>query len=430
MNYEANIYPFQQDRSFLYYFGLEEPSLAGVIDIDSGQEMVFGDDLTVHDLVFTGPVPTVSDRSQACGITETGNLTKLADVLKQAQSRNRTIHFIPQYRPESLLTLLRLLGIDANKVNDHVSVPLIKAVISQRMYKTDLEVEEIEKALDISYEMHTLAMRITKPGLYEYEVAGQLEGLAAARNTRMVFPLIFSIHGEILHNLTHLNVMKDGDWVVHDSGVESPNHYCSDISRTIPVNGKFSSRQRDLYTIALDSQLKAIEMCQPGTLFRDVHKAAARVILSGLKDLGIIKGEVDDALAADAHTLFFPCGTGHNMGLDVHDMENLGEQYIGYDERVQRSDRFGWCSLRMGRALEPGYVMTVEPGMYFIPQLMDQWKASKKCADFVNYEKLESYRDAGGVRAEDDVLITKGGYRVLGKHIPKTVDEIEEMCAS
>ena len=430
MNYEANIYPFQQDRSFLYYFGLEEPSLAAVIDIDSGQEIVFGDDLTVHDLVFTGPVPTVSDRSQTCGITETGNLTKLADVLEQAQSKNRTIHFIPQYRPESLLTLQRLLGIDANKVNDHVSVPLIKAVISQRMYKTDLEVEEIEKALDISHEMHTLAMRITKPGLYEYEVAGQLEGLAAARNTRMVFPLIFSIHGEILHNLTHLNIMKDGDWVVHDSGVESPNHYCSDISRTIPVNGKFSSRQRDLYTIALDSQLKAIEMCKPGTLFRDVHKAAARVILSGLRDLGIVKGEVDDALAADAHTLFFPCGTGHNMGLDVHDMENLGEQYIGYDEHVQRSDKFGWCSLRMGRALEPGFVMTVEPGMYFIPQLMDQWRASKRCADFINYDKLESYRDAGGVRAEDDVLITKDGYRVLGKHIPKTVDEIEEICAS
>lgn len=430
MNYKANIYPFHQDASFLYYFGLEGPSLAAIIDIDNEQEMVFGDNLTVNDLVFTGPVPTISERSPACGITNTDNLAKLAEILKEAKDKQRNIHYIPQFRPENMLAIQRLLGIDANQVNDHVSVPLIKAIISQRMYKTDIEIQEIEKALDISYEMHILAMKLSQPGMYEYEVTGQLEGLAYAHNTRTTFPLIFSVHGEILHNPTHLNMMKDGDWVVHDSGVESPKHYCSDISRTFPVNGKFSPRQRDLYTIALNSLLKAVEMCQPGTIFRDVHKAAARVILSGLKDLGIIKGEVDDALAADAHTLFFPCGTGHNMGLDIHDMENLGEQYIGYNEQVKRSDKFGWCSLRMGRALEPGFVMTPEPGMYFMPQLMDMWKADNKCADFINYDKLESFRDAGGMRAEDDVLITADGYKVLGKPIPKTIDEIEAVCGS
>ena len=281
----------------------------------------------------------------------------------------------------------------------------------------------------ISYEMQTLAMRMAKPGMYEREVAGAMEGLVLSRGSRLAFPTIFSIHGETLHNLDHENLMKEGDIAVNDSGVESPLHYASDITRTVPIGGTFTSRQRDIYSIVLRAQEKAIEAIRPGIEYRDVHRLSAEILCEGLIDLGVVKGDPKEAVEAGAHTLFFQCGVGHMLGLDVHDMEGLGEEYVGYTDAIQRNTSFGWNCLRLGRALEEGFVVTVEPGIYFIPELINRWKADDRCADFIHYERVEEYRDFGGIRIEDDVLVVKGGYRVLGKPIPKTIVDVEEMCS-
>ena len=453
MNYADNQYPFRQDSSFLYFFGLDYPGLAAVIDIDQGTECMFGDDLTVDDIVWTGPQPTLKEKCRKTGISETAGLDKLPDVLKKAVKQGREIHFLPQYRPENVLKIQQLLGIsplamwrghlalvsyrwqDANGTQGrdglatHVSEPLIRAVVAQRSIKSEQEIEQIEAALDISYEMQTLAMKMSKPGIYERQVASAMEAVVLSHGSALSFPMIFSIHGETLHNHHYGNKMQAGDMAVNDSGAESPLHYASDITRTVPVSGKFSRRQKEIYAIVLNAQEKAIEAVKPGVEFRVIHLLACRALASGLKDLGLMKGNIEQAVQAGAHTLFFQCGLGHMLGLDTHDMEGLGEEYVGYTDTIKRNPEFGFKSLRLAKALEPGFVITVEPGIYFIPELIDRWKAKQKNSQYINYELVEAYRDFGGIRIEDDVLVTETGHRILGRRIPKTINEVEEISS-
>jgi len=429
MNYPDNQYPFRQDSSFLYFFGLDSPGLVGVIDVDEGKECVLGNDLTVDDIVWTGPLPTLAERCQAVGVTQTVPLDQLQTILSKAVDQGRSVHFLPPCRADNVLELQRLFGIGPDQIAAGASETLIRAVVAQRSVKSPEEIEQIQAAVAITSEMHILAMKMTTDGLYEMDVAGAMEGLALSRGGRLAFPTIFSIHGETLHNHYHGNKMSRGDIVVNDSGAESTMHYAGDITRTIPVGGKFSQRQKEIYAIVLDAQEKAIEAVRPGVEFRDVHRLACTILASGLKDLGLIKGDVDQAVAAGAHTLFFQCGLGHMMGLDVHDMESLGEEYVGYTDTIKRNPEFGWKSLRLAKVLEPGFVITVEPGLYFIGELIDRWQAAGKCAPFIDYDMVEQYRDFGGVRIEDDILVTEDGHRVLGEGIPKTIEEVEDMSS-
>jgi Xaa-Pro aminopeptidase len=429
MNYADNQYPFRQDSSFLYFFGLDCPGLAAVIDVDQSTECMFGDDLTVDDIVWTGPQSTLKEKCRKTGISETTGLDKLPDVLKRAAKHGREIHFLPQYRPENILKIQQLLDIPPSAIDGHVSEPLIRAVVAQRSIKSEPEIEQIEAALDISYEMQTLAMKMSKPGIYERQVASAMYAVVLSHGSALSFPTIFSIHGETLHNHYYGNKMQAGDMAVNDSGAESPLHYASDITRTVPVGGKFSQRQKEIYAIVLNAQDKAIEAVKPGVEFREIHLLACRALASGLKDLGLMKGDIQQAVQAGAHTLFFQCGLGHMLGLDVHDMEGLGEEYVGYTDTIKRNPEFGFKTLRLAKALEPGFAITVEPGIYFIPELIDRWKADQKNSQYINYESVEAYRDFGGIRIEDDVLVTDTSHRVLGRKIPKTISEVEDISS-
>lgn len=315
------------------------------------------------------------------------------------------------------------------EIQKHVPEILVKAIVAQRSIKTRVEFEEIEAAINISYQMQTTAMKMSKPGVHEREVAGAMEAIALSQGSRLAFPTIFSINGQTLHNHNYVNIMKQGDIAINDSGAESALHYASDITRTIPVGGRFSKRQREIYAIVLNAQEKTIDAIKPGVEFRVIHRLSCKILASGLKDLGLMKGDIDEAVDAGAHTLFFPCGLGHMLGLDVHDMEALGEDYVGYTDTIKRNPDFGWKSLRLAKALETGFVITVEPGIYFIPELIDRWKAEQKCSAYINYNAVDKYRDFGGIRIEDDVLVTENGHRILGRPIPKTIDEVEEISS-
>jgi len=429
MNYQDNQYSFRQDSSFLYFFGLDFPSLAAIIDVDRDKEILFGDDLTVDDIIWTGPQPALSERCQEVGVRETAPLDKLQATLTKAVQEGREIHFLPQYRAENILKIEKLLGIYPTTIQDNISETLIRAVVAQRSLKSKEEIEQIEAALDVSYEMQMAAMKMSRPGMLEMEVVGAMEGIAISRGCRLAFPTIFTIHGETLHNHYYGNVMNAGDIAINDSGAETSLGYASDITRTVPVSGKFSERQKEICTIVLSAQERAIEAIKPGVEFRQVHLLACQVLASGLKEIGLMKGDVKEAVNAGAHTLFFQCGLGHMLGLDVHDMEGLGEDYVGYTDTIKRNPEFGWRSLRLGRALEADFVVTVEPGVYFIPELINRWKAEKKHSQYINYNIVEKYVDFGGLRIEDDVLVTANGHRVLGRKIPKTINEVEDMSS-
>ncbi|PID59430.1 MAG: Xaa-Pro aminopeptidase [Ignavibacteriae bacterium] len=429
MNFASNTYHYRQDSTFLYYWGLNEPGVAAIIDLEKNEEIIFGDNRPVDDIIWMGHDDTIKNKAEKVGVHKVKSFSKLSNYLDKAKKNKRNIHFLPQYRADNVLFLSKLLNIKHSKINDKVSKKFIKAVVKQRSIKSNEEIVEIEKALDISYEMNTLAMKLTKPGIIEREVFGVVEGIALSKGNGVSFPIIFSVHGETLHNHSHNNVMRAGQIAVLDSGAETTEGYASDITRTFPVNGQFTKKQKDIYNIVLDSQLQAIKMIKPGIKFKDIHLQAARVITSGLKDIGLMKGDVDEAVAAGAHALFFPHGLGHMMGLDVHDMENLGENYVGYNKSIERSNQFGLAYLRLGKKLKEGFVITVEPGCYFIPALIEQWKKEKKHAEFINYSTVKKYNNFGGIRIEDDILLTKNGYKILGKPIPKTVEEVEEACS-
>ena len=427
-NYTDNTYKFRQDSSFLYFFGLNQPGFAGVIDIDSGDEYIFGNDVDMDDIIWMGPQPSVKDMAARVGVSKTAPFARLADCMKTAISQGRRIHFLPPYRFRNMLLLEELLGIRAALVKNYASLELIKAVVDLRSVKEPCEIEEITKACNIGYEMHTAAMRNCKPGVKEQYIAGLIEGIAASYGSMVSFPVILSQNGETLHNHDHSQILQEGRMMLTDAGAEEVSHYCSDFTRTVPVGGKFLTRQKEVYNIVLAANNKAIEIAKPGVTYQYVHLEVCKVLAQGLKDLGLMKGDVNEAVAAGAHALFMPHGLGHMMGLDVHDMEDLGQIYVGYDDETRPIDQFGTSSLRMGRRLQEGFVITDEPGCYFIPALIDQWRAQGMHKEFLNYDKIETFKDFGGIRLEDDILIIPGGSRFLGdKRTPITVEEVEEI---
>lgn len=429
MNYPDNPYGFRQDGSFRYYFGHDRPALAGLIDADTAEATLFGSEATMDDVVWMGPQPALIDLAQRVGAHGTAPLAELAGQLSKAQGSGRPVHFLPQYRPENRILLQDALRIPADSVDDHASRALMEAVIRQRMSKSDGEVAEIERAVQIARSMHEYAMRLVRPGLAEREVAGLVRGIALAAGGDVSFPIIFSVRGEVLHNHHWDNTMAAGQLVVHDSGAQAASGYCSDITRTLPVSGRFDPRQRDVYEAVLEAQLAAIEAMAPGVSFRDVHLLAARELAAAFVGLGLLKGDPEEIVSAGAHALFFPHGLGHMMGLDVHDGEAISEELVGYGDTVERSDQFGLSALRLARPLQPGWVVTVEPGAYFIPPLIDQWRSEKRHASFIDYEALGDWRDFGGVRIEDDVLVTSDGHRVLGPPIAKRPADVEAVMA-
>ena len=427
-NYTDNTYKLRQDSSFLYFFGLNQPGFAGVIDIDSGDEYIFGNDVDMDDIIWMGPQPSVKDMAARVGVSKTAPFARLADCMKTAISQGRRIHFLPPYRFRNMLLLEELLGIRPALVKNYASLELIKAVVDLRSVKEPCEIEEITKACNIGYEMHTAAMRNCKPGVKEQYIAGLIEGIAASYGSMVSFPVILSQNGETLHNHDHSQILQEGRMMLTDAGAEEVSHYCSDFTRTVPVGGKFLTRQKEVYNIVLAANNKAIEIAKPGVTYQYVHLEVCKVLAQGLKDLGLMKGDVNEAVAAGAHALFMPHGLGHMMGLDVHDMEDLGQIYVGYDDETRPIDQFGTSSLRMGRRLQEGFVITDEPGCYFIPALIDQWRAQGMHKEFLNYDKIETFKDFGGIRLEDDILIIPGGSRFLGdKRTPITVEEVEEI---
>ena len=429
MNYAENHYGFRQDGSFRYYFGLNLPGLAGILDANSGEATLFGHEPTLDDVVWTGPQPSFQDLAASVGVTRTASPVSIDSHLRDAVSAGRSIHFLPQYRPENRLSLESLLDIPAANVDERTSRDLMEAVIAQRIVKSEAEIAEMERAIEVSRDMHLLAMRTIRPGLCEREVAGRVQGEALAAGGDIAFPIIFSVRGEVLHNHSWVNRMEAGDLVVHDSGAVTDSGYCSDVTRTIPVSGRFDARQRAVYEAVLGAQLAAIEAMKPGIPFLDVHLVAAREIASALTDIGLMKGNPADAVENGAHALFMPHGLGHMIGMDVHDGEAIDENLVGYGDGFERSEQFGLSSLRLARPLAPGWVVTVEPGAYFIPELIGRWRAAGTCVEFIDYDKLESWEGLGGVRIEDDVLVTDAGQRVLGPPIPKHPDDVESVMA-
>ena len=427
MNYPANTYHFRQDSSFLYFFGLDQPGLAGLIDFESGEDYIFGNDVTIEDIVWMGNQPSISERATLAGINKTHSYDKLPGFINKIVKQRKKIHYLPPYRGETIIMLSNLLDVPVKSIGTGSSVDLIKAVVSLRSVKEDVEVNEIENMVDVAYEMHTKAMKMAHPGIYEREIAGKIEGIALSHGAGVSFPTILSINGQILHNHYHGNLLKKGRLMVVDAGAESCNGYASDITRTSPVGGKFTSIQKDVYKIVLAANSESIKEVKPGLPFKNVHLKAARIIAEGLKELGLMKGNIEKAVNAGAHALFYPHGLGHMLGLDVHDMEGLGEDFVGYNSSVKRSDQFGTAYLRLAKKLKPGYILTIEPGIYFIPALIEQWKTTKMFTEFINYNKVDKFRDFGGIRIEDNVLVTEKGHKVLGKPIPKTIKEIEDI---
>ena len=429
-NYRSNTFHFRQDSNFLYYFGLNVADFAGVIDIEAGTECIYGDDYTVDDIVWMGPQPSTQDLAESVGVKSGLPVRELYTTISNAIKLGRRIHILPPYREANMLKLQGLLGVSTDRIKDYVSTELIQAVVAMREIKSDEEIAEIDRACEIGWRMHTTAMKMCAPGVVEREIAGAIEGIALSYGSGVSFHSIVSQNGETLHNHNHNNILEDGRLLLVDAGAESTMNYCSDFTRTMPVNGKFSSRQRDIYNIVLAAHDRAIELARPDVTYQEIHRETARTIAEGLTSLGLMKGSVDDIVANGATAMFFPHGLGHQMGLDVHDMEDLGEKYVGYDKEVERSTQFGIASLRMGKRLKVGTVLTDEPGIYFIPALIDKWQNEKINNQFINFDKVREYIGFGGIRIEDDLLITPTGNRVMGpKRIPVTVEQIEAFMA-
>ena len=425
-------YPFRQDSSFLYYFGLQRDGLVGIIDIDNDKDILVGNDIDIEDIVWYGSVESMTEMMQRCGAQETLPMKALKTICNEALSKHRKIHFLPPYRHDIKIQVFDLLGVHPIQQKEAASMELIKAVVKMRSAKEQQEIEELERAAVIGYKMHTTAMRLTKPGVTEKFVSGQVDGIAHSYGAMVSFPTIYTQHGEILHGAPSMNKLEEGRLVLCDAGGETLNNYCSDNTRTMPVNGKFTQRQLEIYSIVEACHDYTLELAKPGVKYADVHFAVCRLMFDRLKELGLAKGNTEEAVRAGAHAMFLPHGLGHMMGMDVHDMENLDQINVGFDEETRPNlEQFGTNCLRMGRRLEEGFVVTDEPGIYFIPALIDEWKAKKHCAEFLNFDKLETYKDFGGIRIEDDVLITKDGCRFIGKdRIPYHPKDVEAFMAS
>lgn len=431
-NYPNNAYyPFRQDSSFLYYFGQVRDGLVGVIDIDNDKEILIGNDIDIEDIVWYGSVDSMADMAAQVGVANSAPMSALKEIVDEAKAKGRTIHFLPPYRHDNMIQIMDLLGIHPSQQRKAASHELRMAVIKMRSAKTAEEIEELERASIIGYNMHTTAMKLVKPGVSEKYIAGQIDGIALSYGAKTSFATIFSQHGEIMHGNPSEALLEDGRLVLCDCGAETVNNYCSDHTRTMPVNGKFSQRQLEIYSIVEECHDLALKVAAPGVKYKDVHFAVCRLMTERLKELGLMKGDVDEAVAAGAHAMFLPHGLGHMMGMDVHDMEGLEQIYVGFDEETRPNlEQFGTNCLRMGRRLEEGFVVTDEPGIYFIPALIDDWRASGHCAEFLNFDMLETYKDFGGIRIEDDLLITADGCRFLGKdRIPYHPADVEAFMA-
>lgn len=430
MNYKNNLYPFRQDSSFLYFIGIDQPELMAVIDIDNNKEILFGDDLTTEQIIWTGyrtPLKVICDR---IGIKHIKRKNEIEILINDAIRQKRTIHFLPAYRPEHVELLSSLLGVSASALPGMVSTTLIKAVVAQRSYKSAEEVVEISKAVNTTVNMQLAAITLGRRGMTEAQLAGKIQSVAIGAGGNLSFPTILTQNGQILHNGYSQSKLAKGNLVLCDCGAETAMHYAGDLTRTFPVNKKFTSIQKTVYDIVLNAHESAVSMLKPGVLFRDIHLGACEKLVEGLQHIGLMKGNIKEAVALGAHALFFPCGLGHMMGLDIHDMENLGEKYVGYNEDIIQSTEFGLKSLRLGRPLEEGFVLTVEPGLYFNPDLIDEWAAGKKFTSFINYNKLQEFKKLSGIRVEEDFSITTKGSKLLGKKLATIPAEIEELRLS
>ncbi|MCQ2184178.1 MAG: Xaa-Pro aminopeptidase [Bacteroidales bacterium] len=433
-NYPDNCYRFRQDSTFLYFWGIDEPLFAATIDLESGKETIYGDDVDIDDIIWMGPQPSVASRAETVGVHSTAPYNAFFETVRSARKAGRPVHFLPASRHYNAGCLADLLGLsprqvvsDGKKGCANASAALVKAVISMRLIKEDCEIEEIDKACDITYEMHTAARRGCRAGVPEQELVGRMEGVTLSKGWGTSFSTILSQHGETLHNPWHNAVLEDGKLLLVDAGAENNMHYAGDFTRTFPVSGKFTSKQKDIYNIVLSCNELAFEMAGPGKTYTGISRAVALNMLEGLKGLGLVEGNTGDMLEADVAGLFMPHGLGHNMGLDVHDMEDFGENLEGYDPGQARSPLLGLGSLRMARELRPGHVFTDEPGIYFIPALIEHYRKNGIGKDFIRFDRLESYKDFGGIRIEDDVLVMEYGARRLGRYrLPATVEEVEE----
>ena len=425
-NYLDNIYHFRQDSTFLYYFASDYAGLAAIIDIDEDKEIIFGNELTIDDIVWTGVQPTIKEKCERVGITTTMPMAQLATYLKNAQAKGQTLHFLPPYRGEQQVWLQELLGIAPAAQSAAASMKFIRAVINQRNYKSAEEIEQIEEAIGVSVDMHCAAMRAVRPGMTEAQIVSIVHAEAAKHNFDLSFPIIATVNGQTLHNHAYgTEPLKEGQMFLLDTGCENAMHYAGDLTTTMPVGKHFTEQQRTVCNILRTAHLAAVNALRPGIEFRDVHNIVLTEIAKGMTDLGLMKGNPEEAARAGAACMFLPHGLGHMMGLDVHDMENLGEVNVGYEEGRSKSTQFGFKSLRLAKALEPGFVFTVEPGIYFIPDLIDKWRAEKQFTDFICYDKLDAWRNFGGIRNEEDWLVFEGGARRLGKYKPMSPEEIE-----
>ncbi|MEG1563015.1 MAG: aminopeptidase P family protein [Bacteroides sp.] len=422
LNFQDNTFRYRQDSTFLYFFGLSYAGLSAIIDIDEDKEIIFGDELTIDHIVWMGTQPTIKEKSELVGVTHTLPSAAIVSYLHKSVQKGQTVHFLPPYRAEHKLKLMDWLGLPP--AHQEGSVSFIRAVVGQRNHKSAEEIVEIEKACNITSDMHIAAIKAIRPGMRECEIAAVIEEVALAAGGDLSFATIATINGQTLHNHYHGNLIQSGQLFLMDAGAETEMGYAGDMSSTAPVDRKFTARQREIYDLQVAMHQASVDALRPGVPFVEVYDLSARVMVEGLKELGLMKGNAEDAVREGAHAMFYPCGLGHMMGLDVHDMENLGEQWVGYNGQP-KSTQFGRKSLRLGMPLEAGFVLTIEPGIYFIPELIDLWKGQHKFTEFLNYEKLETYRTFGGIRNEEDYLITDTGARLLGKKIPLTADEVE-----
>ncbi len=425
MNYADNVYPFRQDSTMLYYFGSDNPGVLALMDVDNGRDIIFADDLTIDDIVWTGVLPSVAERASWVGVGETHPRADFFRYVEAAKAKGQAIHFLPPYRAEHSVLLSALLGIPIGQLAEKASVAFITAVVDMRNHKTEEEVEQIDLAVDRSVDMHVEAMRVTRPGIRESEVVAAVNRVALDGGQQMSFPLIATINGQTMHNVDCSHRLEEGRMMLVDAGAESPLHYAGDLSSIIPVGDHFTPRQKLIFDVLYTAHRTATSALRPGIPFRDVHLMTMAKICEGLKGLGLVKGDPEEAARTGAYAIFMPCGLGHMLGLDVHDMENLGEKYVGYAGK-EKSTQFGFKSLRLARPLEPGFTLTIEPGIYFIPDLIDLWRSEGRYADQLNYEEIDKWRDFTGMRNEEDWLVTPTGARRLGHKVkPMTMEEIE-----
>lgn len=429
-NYPSNAYKFRQDSAFLYFFGQHRDGLVGVIDVDQHTETLVGNEIDIDDIVWFGSVKSVSSMAEECGVGATAPMSSLADMVQKALKAGRQVHFLPPYRYDTQIQIMDLTGIHPSKQREAASMPLIQAVIKLRSTKSAEEIAEIERACAIGYKMHVTAMKMCRPGVTEQAIGGAIDGVAYAEGCMPSFQSIVTMHGEIMHGNPSPRQLESGRLMLCDAGAETNENYCSDNTRTTPISGHYTQRQRDIYSIVSDCHDLVLDVARPGVKWWDVHFDVCRLMTNRLKELGLMKGDTEESLRAGAHALFLPHGLGHMMGMDVHDMEGLGQTNVGYDDEVRPSSQFGTASLRFARKLEPGFVVTDEPGIYFIPDLIDLWKREGHNAEFLNFEEIEKFKDFGGIRIEDDVLITENGCRFLGEQrIPYHMDEVEQFLA-